>query len=67
MFPGIIKRSEAKDENGSALYIFVPFTLYPSLVPRRCFKQIRECMTDFNTLINRVAHDHMFLEGALKE
>ncbi len=60
-------KSLTVSESGALLVECAPFTLLPSVVPRDVMQQIKTCMTDFNQLIHRVAHDHQFLESALKK
>ncbi|XP_046544103.1 glutathione synthetase-like [Haliotis rubra] len=61
-----ISLKSVQGEEGSVLAECAPFTLFPSVVPRTCFQEAVDCMLDFNTLIHKVAHDHNFLEKALK-
>ncbi|XP_046544097.1 glutathione synthetase-like isoform X3 [Haliotis rubra] len=63
---GICMQSEQRGQDGTMLTQHYPFTLFPSVVPRTCFQEAVDCMLDFNTLIHKVAHDHNFLENALK-
>ncbi|XP_046544149.1 LOW QUALITY PROTEIN: glutathione synthetase-like [Haliotis rubra] len=63
---GICMQSEQRGQDGTMLAQHFPFTLFPSVVPRTCFQEAVDCMLDFNTLIHKVAHDHNFLEKALK-
>ncbi|XP_041376800.1 glutathione synthetase-like [Gigantopelta aegis] len=62
---GLTKRpADAPDSENTVE--FMPFTLFPSVVPLAAFVKARDSMTDFNRLMHKVAHDHSFLEQSLK-
>lgn len=43
-----------------------PFTLLPTLFPKRLFTQVKEVQKDFNLLVHKVSQDHEFLKEALQ-
>ncbi|XP_032827101.1 glutathione synthetase isoform X1 [Petromyzon marinus] len=62
---GIAMRTP-ENPNESERVLFVPFTLFPSVVPTVLFEQAMEVQRDFNLLIDRVSQDHAFLQETLK-
>ena len=42
------------------------FTLFPSFLPRKLFKQGLDVQRDFNLLIDKVSKDHEFLQCSLE-
>lgn len=43
-----------------------PFTLFPSIIPRKILYQAKDAQKDFNLLMHRVANDYDFLFESLK-
>ena len=62
---GILMRTSDNPDSAD-LVSHAPFTLFPTPVPRRCFRLAETVQTDFNLLVHRVATNHEFLYQCLE-
>ncbi|KAL3105228.1 hypothetical protein niasHT_024122 [Heterodera trifolii] len=63
---GLIKRC-LKHMAKSDVAEFVPFSLFPSPIPRKCFTKAKELQTAMNLLYFRISQDYDFLRETLQQ
>ncbi|XP_068453820.1 glutathione synthetase-like [Clinocottus analis] len=51
--------------NSSKLVVYMPFTLFPTPVPKAAYLQSLAVQTCFNTLVDKISQDQDFLQEAL--
>ncbi|XP_070696100.1 glutathione synthetase-like [Pempheris klunzingeri] len=61
---GILMRTH-ETPNSSEVVTYIPFTLFPSPVPKAAYLQALAVQTHFNTLVDKISRDPDFLEEAL--
>ncbi|KAM7410832.1 hypothetical protein PAMA_021001 [Pampus argenteus] len=61
---GLVMRTH-ETPNSSEVVTHVPFTLFPSPVPKAAFLQALAVQTHFNTLVDKISQDQDFLEETL--
>uniref|UniRef100_UPI00358FDE9B glutathione synthetase-like n=1 Tax=Myxine glutinosa TaxID=7769 RepID=UPI00358FDE9B len=62
---GILSRIKDVPQNPQVA-TFIPFMLFPSIVPRPLFEQVLAIQTDFNLMVDQVSQDFCFLERCLR-
>ncbi|KAM7404258.1 hypothetical protein PAMP_011624 [Pampus punctatissimus] len=61
---GLVMRTH-ETPNSSEVVTHIPFTLFPSPVPKATFLQALAVQPHFNTLVDKISQDQDFLEDAL--
>ena len=59
-----IRRRDAS--TGADVYAFCPFTLFPTIMPKCCFRLAADVQRDMNALYFHLARDAQFVRAALQ-